>query len=61
MRRLRDEGVIAASASVVVLATAAGLKDPAVTERRLGAVPVVTPSMGSVWDALKTTYGFTPD
>lgn len=58
VRRLRDEGVIAADASVVVVMTAGGLKDPQPTERRLGAVPLVAPSLDAVRDALATVYGF---
>lgn len=60
VQRLRDEDVIAAGACVVVLATAAGLKDPGPMTQWLGEVPLVEPRMDAVWDILKDAYGFTP-
>jgi threonine synthase len=58
VRRLRRDGVMGAEASVVVVATAGGLKDPAATERRLPGVPVVPASLEAACDALRETYGF---
>jgi threonine synthase len=60
VERLRAEGAIAADARVVVLATAAGLKDPGPITQWLGEVPLVEPRMDAVWDTLKDAYGFTP-
>jgi threonine synthase len=61
VRQLRADGVIGARDTVVVVATAAGLKDPDVTRRALGEVPVVPPSLEAACDALAHTYGFRTD
>jgi threonine synthase len=58
VRRLREEGVIAADATVVVVATAGGLKDPAPAATRLGEVPLVDPRLDAVTETLAATYGF---
>ncbi len=60
VRRLRDEGVMAADARVVVVATAGGLKDPGPMTGWLGEAPLVEPRLDAVWDVLKDAYGFTP-
>jgi threonine synthase len=61
VRQLRDEGVIGPGATVVIVSTAAGLKDPAATERALGEVPVVAPTLEAAAEALKDAYGFAID
>jgi threonine synthase len=61
VRLLREEGVMAPGATVVVVATAGGLKDPAATERSLGEVPVVAPTLEAAGEALKQAYGFSID
>jgi threonine synthase len=58
IRQLRAEGRIRTTDSVVVVATAGGLKDPDVTARALGDVPVVAPSLDAVADTLARVYGF---
>lgn len=56
--RLRDEGLIAADHTVVVVASAGGLKDPDRTSRAVGEAPLVPPSFDAVADVLKGRYGF---
>src|SRR5207247_1354387 len=58
VRQLRAEGRITAGDSVVVVATAGGLKDPDVTARALGDVPVVVASLDAVGETLARVYGF---
>jgi threonine synthase len=58
VRQLRADGRIADADSVVVVATAGGLKDPDATARGLGEVPVVAPSLDAVGEALARVYGF---
>ncbi|MBI3516971.1 MAG: pyridoxal-phosphate dependent enzyme [Proteobacteria bacterium] len=59
--RLRAAGTIAAGARVVVLLTAGGLKDPATTDRTLGAAPgLADGDFDAACRALKTHYGFDP-
>jgi len=57
--RLRETGKIARDARVVALLTAGGLKDPAATDRVLGAVPTVGGDLDAVCRALAQHYGFT--
>lgn len=60
--RLREAGTIARDASVVALLTAGGLKDPAATERVLGAVPTIASGdLGAACRALIDHYGFRAD
>jgi len=61
VRRLRAEGRIAAGDTVVVVATAGGLKDPDVTARALGETPVVATSLEAVGETLARVYGFSID
>jgi threonine synthase len=57
--RLRASGTIAPGARVVALLTAAGLKDPAASERALGAAPALADGdFDAACRALKTHYGF---
>jgi len=58
IRQLRSERQIDAADSIVVVATAGGLKDPEVTARALGDVPVVAPSLDAVADTLARVYEF---
>ncbi len=58
VRQLRAEGRIDADDTVVVVATAGGLKDPDVTARALGEVPVVATSLEAVGETLARVYGF---
>ena len=60
VRRLRDDGVIAAGATVAAVLTATGLKDTQPAAMRLGEVPVVAPTLDAVWSALRSAYGFRP-
>jgi threonine synthase len=55
--RLKQEGVIGADDRVVCILTATGLKDPGVTARASGEVPVVSPSPDDLERALRDTYG----
>lgn len=61
VRQLRDGGRLAAADTVVVVATAGGLKDAEPTARTLGAAPVVDASLDAVGATLRTVYGFTID
>ncbi len=58
IERLRADGTIAKDARVVALMTAGGLKDPAATERQLGAAPMVEGSLDSVLRVLSASYGY---
>jgi threonine synthase len=59
--RLRATGTIARDARVVALLTAGGLKDPAATERTLGAAPgLADADFDTACRALTTHYGFDP-
>jgi threonine synthase len=51
-------GAIDRGATVVVVSTAGGLKDPQATAGRLPEVPVVPPSLEAACEALRETYGF---
>jgi len=60
--RLRADGTIARDARVVALMTAGGLKDPAPTERALGALPVIEgDALDAACRALANHYGFRPE
>jgi threonine synthase len=57
--RLRAAGTIARDATVVALMTAGGLKDPAATERGLGALPTLdNTDLGTACRVLADDYGF---
>jgi threonine synthase len=56
VHRLREDGVMAADATVVALLTAGGLKDPAPAAARLGEAPVVAPRLDAVDEALARAY-----
>ena len=58
LEQLRREGVVRADDRAAILFTAAGLKDPAATERVLGECPRVGAAFGSALDVLRTHYGF---
>jgi threonine synthase len=60
VRALRARGVIGESDTVMVLMTAGGLKDPAATASRAGAIPVVGGDLDEFLGALRSVYGFTP-
>jgi threonine synthase len=57
---LRVRGDIDGDATVVVVSTAGGLKDPQATAARLGPVPVVPATIEAALDALATIYRFEP-
>ena len=57
---LRASGTIAADATVVVVSTAGGLKDPQTTAAGLGPVPVVPATIAAALDALTTVYHWRP-
>ena len=56
--RLRSEGIIGEQDTVMAVMTAAGLKDPEPTAREAGEIPVITPDLAVLRDALKRVYGF---
>ncbi len=56
--RLRAEGMLGEHETVVAVMTASGLKDPEPTAREAGEIPVVTPDLAVLGDALKRAYGF---
>jgi threonine synthase len=58
VQRLRADGIIAADATVVTVATAGGLKDPSRTAIGLGEAPLVPPSIEAACEVLRETYGF---
>jgi threonine synthase len=60
VRDLRARGVIRKSDAVVVLLTAAGLKDLDVGAADTAAIPVVSGDLDEFLHALRVTYGFTP-
>jgi threonine synthase len=56
--RLRAEGILAEHETVVAVLTASGLKDPEPTAREAGEIPLVSPDLAVLRDALKRAYGF---
>jgi len=58
LETMRRDGVIGAHESAVILFTAAGLKDPAATERTLGEFPLVGADFSSALAALRDHYRF---
>jgi threonine synthase len=58
---LRASGEIDAEATVVVVSTAGGLKDPDRTAAHLPEVPVVPGTIEAALEALATVYNFKPD
>jgi threonine synthase len=60
LEKLKHEGAIAPGDRAVVLFTAAGLKDPGVTEHALGECPVVGADFSSALRALEQHYQFNP-
>jgi threonine synthase len=55
---LKRDGVLRAGDRAAILFTAAGLKDPAVTERNLGEYPIVSPEFASALRTLEEHYRF---
>jgi threonine synthase len=55
--RLRERGTIARDATVVVVATAGGLKDATPAVERQGDVPLIAPTLDAALDALARVYG----
>jgi threonine synthase len=58
LEMLRRDGVVQSHESAAILFTAAGLKDPAATERSLGECPVVSAEFSSALRALEEHYRF---
>lgn len=58
VQTLREDGTIGAGDTVVVVSTAGGLKDPATTERGLGEMPLIDPTVEAMGEALSRCYGY---
>lgn len=58
VKRLRERGTIVPDATVIVVATVGGLKDPAPAATRESGVPVIAPTLDAALDALKRVYGY---